>query len=929
MRKTKRVVSLLITVAMMLTMVLPMTVSAAFSDVPATHNYYDAITNLSAEGILDGMGDGTFKPEDPVTRAQFTKIICYALSVGNITYSEEERSIFTDLAPNHWAANNIVQAYKQGIINGMGDGTFAPEAGVQYEQAVKMVVCALGYGNRALSLGAYPNGYMSMANQLKILNGITDAKMYQVMNRGAVAQLIDNMLDAEQLQDGQPSGSIRDEVSTTEKAEGRVVASKNIALYADYDNPCGNDEIAVEVGNKTVVFDISEIKNFDINKFLGRSVTVHYEKESGSSLLMATNVALQSKKNEEVTINLDLIEDYGSGEIEYYTSADRDDTEIATYGATANIFNGAPTEETLEDLLDENVGKSGTITLISSSRGVADVAFIKSYVSLIVSSVSAKDNKIYSGYELSCASGFVLNVDSRSKTITIKSKAGVDIPIGSIASGSVLSIAASDTEGSTLKERIESSSVVEVIVCTESIKGTIEATSSNPRTIRINGKDYVVPDTACGTNNATLSALTAGAYVSVGFDAFGQVAKFTITEKSSLNYGYISQLEHGTYTSPEVRVMVYKPSTASSNKPSSTVYTLARRVDIDGTRYNMEEDMEDIVEYLDDAADYVNADFDSDITPSRDTYAQPIRFTTSGSNVIDKIITVKGTVGGAISNSLLMSDYTDDGGITCMADGTTLGQYRISGVPVLYIPADRKSADYATMSSSFFKKDKSYYVQLANINSNTNVVGAIYLYGDAEGGDIATDITEDSKPLMVLAKGTKDVNGTVKSYLTLKNIVNGEEGEYYNEGLTGTEALNTLVVGDVIRISADGENNIEKVQVVAIAAQVAAGTYGDSDSWIITDGDGEGLDADFRILIGTVRTKEGNNFTVVPGYNTADTTKVEGHSASVIPYIVDTDANENIRIDTGVVADLQVGANGSRVLIYMEENVIKALVIFE
>ena len=48
MRKSKRLVSLLITTAMMLTMVLPMTVSATFSDVPANHHYYDAVTNLSS-----------------------------------------------------------------------------------------------------------------------------------------------------------------------------------------------------------------------------------------------------------------------------------------------------------------------------------------------------------------------------------------------------------------------------------------------------------------------------------------------------------------------------------------------------------------------------------------------------------------------------------------------------------------------------------------------------------------------------------------------------------------------------------------------------------------------------------------------------------------------------------------------------------------
>ncbi len=935
MRKTSKVISLLLTVAMMITMVLPMTVSAAFSDVSDSHGYYEAITNLSAEGILNGFEDGSFKPGDPVTRAQFTKIICYALSVGDITYSEEERSVFTDLDPNHWAANNIVQAYKQGIINGMGDGTFAPEAGVQYEQAVKMVVCALGYGNRALSLGEYPHGYMQMANQLKILKGITDAKMYQVMNRGAVAQLIDNMRDAEQLQDGQPAGSIRDEISTTNTVEGRVVASRDMVLYATgFENPCGRNEIAVESGSRTIVFDISEIKGFDINEYLGRSVIVYYEDESGSSDKVATNIALQAKKNETVTIALDMIESYGSGEIEYYKSENSEDTEVVTYENTANIFNGVATTATLEELLAANVGKPGTITLISSAKGAADVAFVKSYITMVVNSVSAKDNKIY-GRNI-CADGCEFDIDDRGKTITFKNKNGSTVAMSAIGVGSVLSIAASDTAGATAKDRIEASKIVEVIVCTDSVRGTIEATVSNPRTIKIAGKNYEVADGVYG-ENASESALTVGAYVSVGLDAFGQVAKFTITEKAALSYGYISALEHGTNTKPDVRIMVYKPSTSSTN-PTGAIYALADRVQIDEDRYEMDVDMYAIIGYLEDSATVANTGID--ITPTNAKYSQPIRFTTNSAGKVDKILTVRSN--GDIYTSLEIKKFTSGDGINCKADGSTLGQYKISGVPVIYVPANRTSDDYSTKSSSFFKKDTNYYVQLANINTNTNAVGAIYLYGVSDGaggivGDMSTAITEESKPMIVVTTGPKLVNGEERYHLRLKNIATGEENDYYDDGVAGTEALADLVAGDIIRIAADDEGNIEKLQVVAIASEVAAKTFGSSASdWIIEDGDGEGLDAEFRILIGTVNSKEGNIFTVVPGYSynaATDADKVESHSTSVTPYIIDTAANETARIDTGVIGDLVPRNvqhdNASRVLIYMEENEIKALVIFE
>ena len=52
-----------------------------------------------------------------------------------------DSSDFTDVDASHWAKNYIQTAYNLGIIAGMGDGTFAPDAPVTYEQALKMVVC--------------------------------------------------------------------------------------------------------------------------------------------------------------------------------------------------------------------------------------------------------------------------------------------------------------------------------------------------------------------------------------------------------------------------------------------------------------------------------------------------------------------------------------------------------------------------------------------------------------------------------------------------------------------------------------------------------------------------------------------------------------------------------------------------------------------
>jgi len=938
MRKTTKVLSLLLTLAMILTMALPMSVSAAFSDVPSSHHYYKAITNLAAEGILNGFDDGSFKPEDPVTRAQFTKIICYALSVGDLKYSDEEKSIFTDLAPNHWAADNIVTAYKQKIINGMGDGTFAPESGVQYEQAVKMVVCALGYSQkRADDLGGYPNGYMALASQAKLLKGITDAKMYQVMNRGAVAQLIDNMLDANQIQDGQQSGSIREEVSTSKSLDGRVVAGYGVALYPDAElEACRKNEILLSVGNTNIPFDVSELNNFDIYEYLGRSVTVYYEKESGVTVDVVSSIAFQNRKNETVKIDLDMIYDYDSSSIEYYVDAERNETEIVTYQTTSyNLWNGQPDTRSVKELLDldtnpgididRNINKPGYITLVSSQANQsADVAFLKTYETIIVESVVTKDSKVFPINNTS-ESVYVLDVTDRTKNVTIKQN-GNDYPLSSIRTNNVLSISADPT-----------GKVIEVLVSTKTASGTIELMSTTPNTqIKLNNSNTIytvspmVYDAIANVSGASaIASLEVGKYVALSLDAFGKVARFAITAESSYNYGYIGTLEDslGTSANPEIWVQMYKPGTTNSTLKGQIV-KFADKIKINGRNYNVTDDFNDIKDALISSASMFNGVIGTD-APINARYSQPVRYTLNNSNQVNAIITATSRTAPADNTTNLNIIDKTASGILCKVDGSTFDQYIIkSSTPVIYIPQDRASGTYSSKTNTFFDEGESYYVQFAN-TTTANQVGCVYLYGVVGGsGSLTETITDEDKPLIVKEKGTvlyKDVNTTK---LTLTDVTNGAEVVCYEDAVS----VAALEVGDVVRVAIGADEYIEALEVLADAAEVSAGTFSYAGNYF-TSAD---IQDEFRALLGTIRSREGNTFVVIPGYNGgADASTGETYTAAEgIPvYKIDADLAENARIETsstgellGYITNPEVA---SRVLVYTVEGVAKAVIIFE
>ena len=152
MKTFKRITATTLAVLMVLATILTVNVfadSVTFPDVANDYYYKDAIYSLVNEGVINGVKqeDGTFlfKPEDTITRAEFAKLVAVA-TAGNVALTETTTR-FPDLAVDHWANTYIAYAVKMGIINGNSDGTFRPETPVSYGEAVKMLVCAKGYGS--------------------------------------------------------------------------------------------------------------------------------------------------------------------------------------------------------------------------------------------------------------------------------------------------------------------------------------------------------------------------------------------------------------------------------------------------------------------------------------------------------------------------------------------------------------------------------------------------------------------------------------------------------------------------------------------------------------------------------------------------------------------------------------------------------------
>ena len=162
--------------------------AASFPDVDESADYAEAVDYLSDVGIMVGDDLGNINPNKPVTRAEMATIICRLVGESqNLTKHND----FIDVPVEHWANAYINKAVELGIINGYGDKRYGPSDIVTYEQALTMIVRAMGLEDSAKAQGGYPTGYVTVAKNYGCDEGLTLEGMAP-LDRWQVAIILNN-----------------------------------------------------------------------------------------------------------------------------------------------------------------------------------------------------------------------------------------------------------------------------------------------------------------------------------------------------------------------------------------------------------------------------------------------------------------------------------------------------------------------------------------------------------------------------------------------------------------------------------------------------------------------------------------------------------------------------------------------------------------
>lgn len=738
----KKHFSMLIALAMILTSLVPsFTASAAFSDVDDSNSYVEAISTLSTLQVINGYEDGSFQPEKEITRAEYTKMIVYMLGMDSFT---TPITTFTDVPESHWANAYIKTAFDMGIINGFDDGTFRPDAPVTYEQALKMLVCTLGYEAYAEVAGGYPNGYRSQAEDLDLTDIVTGVGYESNAPRAVIAQIMFNGLEVPMK--GMINGKLEDTGKTlindylgAVNLKGTLVGVAN-STTSDCPVTLYPSQMAVKNSQTqdivVIDFSQSEVTQAELVAKLGRSISVLYRKDRVSTDKWLVGLNNDTQKGAEITVNSTDIISFDGSTLKYRDNEGANATlRVDSSNVTVQYNGRAINFETIYPAIGKKFNLSDFLSPSGTNFMYGTARFVSNDSSSTYNMVDIYDYEVMVALRAVNSSDYTV-IDKIDSTKTLPLKPNVN-EFSLTKNGSEIeptSISANDV---VLYAKTLDGSFTTVKVSNKSVSGSVESLNSSKKTIKINGTDYNYTDYFNSYMTAKENGLpTPGQSIKAYTDDFGTIQWGTVTSSEKYyQYSYIvksipDENGNGYY------LKVFAPSSRTATSlTSSTPYKVqtfkvAESVKLNGSKVSDAS----LITALESTAEAGSTDLN-----------QFIRISTNSSNEIDNVITVTDTGKENTDSSKLVKyaprdTYTVTS--TALKLGNTTKHSLKSSTPLFVIPHNRADVDNyavkASISSNSLKDGISY--SLESYDLNTSKYPAFLAYYPAQGVELSSGV---------------------------------------------------------------------------------------------------------------------------------------------------------------------------------------------
>lgn len=554
-------------IAVILSLLLIMPLSFAFADAETTVSD-EAMIGL---GIIRGDETG-YRLTDNVKRSEFVALILRLMGMEDGVLGSNAAAHFSDVPPEHWAYSLIGTACELGLASGRSAELFAPDDNVSSSEAIKILVCALGYGDYAQSNGGYPDGYLFAAQRLGLLKHFS--LQSAIITRHDVCNLFYNALEVPVVvMDGRIALN-EDKTVLTEYLGFSVMKG---TVTGTYEHPNGYVLDENEVCISGEIYTATSGVAARADEFLGGSVVCYYnEKDDDINIYhIASKV-----KVDELEINADDILPQTTLQTVYYEDEDGTVSSQQLAGDDLQIYYNGPLVQFDAMLPSLLTPSQGSIKLRDTDRdGVYDVAIVCAYTDYVLKLID--NDTLYDTY-----TNAPIDLWEYKDGLTVY-KNGESAELDELEAGDILSVGES-LDKTRLIIEASNKKIYGLVTVAGEDSYTVESDDGNIAEYRV-APSYTA---ALSKNIKGCDELKPGrAIYEIGIDVMGKIASVKISEEGSARKMYAYYINgESTFSKAEAELL--------TQANSFEIYEFEKRVRFgrtNGTVYSVTNESGDVV----------------------------------------------------------------------------------------------------------------------------------------------------------------------------------------------------------------------------------------------------------------------------------------------------------------------------------------------
>lgn len=367
------------------------------ADVSGT-KYEEPVQILSALNIMNGDENGEFRLDDTIIRSEAAKMAVHAIGLDSAAEASNGQSVFTDVSDEHWANGYISLAASVGLIEGDGDGTFRPNDTITYAEAMTIMVRATGYNISALNKGGFPSGYMSVGIANGMSKNVVCGQLEAITRGNIAfltANALEVPMMEQKGYGNSVTYEITDKTLLSSKlnvtkSDGQITAVEKASLTGS--SSLGKGQVTINEVTYESNLNLSEFLGYHVTYYVKDSnkgsseliLTIPVKNKNSSITIDSEAFAKLTEKN-------------GNDAVSYYPALTSSTTSIAELAADPILIYNGKYEAYNKKYINLSSG-SGHIKLLDADRdGKYEIVFVTKYENIVVESVTGS-NKITDKY---------------------------------------------------------------------------------------------------------------------------------------------------------------------------------------------------------------------------------------------------------------------------------------------------------------------------------------------------------------------------------------------------------------------------------------------------------------------------------------------------------------------------------------------------